>query len=267
MTTIRERSAKLMGGKVSTESSLVSPQGLPSLRPPHQEDNDTEPAQQPYRYSPEDVGAFNPVAPLSSAQPQGTLMSSASLPEGIEVVDPMIEVDRAAWVTLVHLCLLLSPDLYYDLRSALTIGEYPIVGVHLSSEASAALQHMISLVFGGSPIVVPIVRLVPYCTDNRGLVCPKKVHDPIPVCYSPPVLIQIVEESSCSPYEIRVLNAKQSLSRSKPLEAVDVGLRLASGTYSSRLPLPLPPPSLMGTFQPAGTSPRSLKRGWIRRIR
>jgi len=162
-----------------------------------------------------------------------------------EVVPGLVaEVERPTWIALIKLVQLLSPDLYRGLQPALNIGQVPIKGILLQEEEADALEFMCRKVWGDQDLIMPIVRYKTYCVDYDGFVSPTLTHPPILVCPRPSISVVVIEATTCSPYEKRILNAKEKVSQVSPDDALGLGCRLASGTYSNQLPTPDDPPTV-----------------------
>jgi hypothetical protein len=165
-----------------------------------------------------------------------------------EIGRRVTEVERPTWLTLVTLTQLLTPELTDSIAPALAIGVYPIRGISISQPAAEALSYMIKLIWGSSEIIVPIVRQVAFSVDDNGLPCPGKVYTPIQLCLGLLVSVQVLEVSTCSPMEKRVLNAKQSYGSGAPFDTMKLGMRVIAGDYN--------------LSRDAVTEPSDSKRSW-----
>jgi len=257
MGSIQTRTARLTRGNMSTESYSKSsgPPGTSSTESPLRVtqplascshlSSPTEPPSGKARRTPEDFGQ---------------LYVGSDLPE---VTINTVEVERPTWVAVVQLTQLLSPDLARDLQLALCVGQYPLRGLALSQDATEALYRMITLIWGDSTLVVPMVKFVPFSVDEYGLPCPGKVYEMISITPHLPVFVQRIEVSTCSPLEKRILNVKQSFTSATSSQVVEQGIRLAMGDNTlMRSPAPPIPKS---SSQVSEVTVREPRFAWVRR--
>jgi len=257
MGSIQTRTARLLRGGTSTELRSKNPDSPRALSP-----------EAPLRATQPSVlrsHISDPTGPQAEAARQspedfGQLYVGSDLPE---VTINTVEVERPTWVAVVQLTQLLSPDLARDLQLALYVGQSPLRGLALSQDATEALYRMITLIWGDSTLVVPMVKFVPFSVDEYGLPCPGKVYEMISITPHLPVFVQRVEVSTCSPLEKRILNVKQSFTHASPSQVVEQGVRLIMGDNTlTRDPAPLPPESSLSTRKVASKEP---KFSWVRR--
>jgi len=257
MGSIQTRTARLTRGNMSTEPyskssdpprtfSIESPLRVTqSLASCSHLSSPPEPPPERARQTPEDFGQ---------------LYVGSDLPE---VTINTVEVERPTWVAVVQLTQLLSPDLARDLQLALCVGQSPLRGLALSQDATEALYRMITLIWGDSTLVVPMVKFVPFSVDEYGLPCPGKVYEMISITPHLPVFVQRVEVSTCSPLEKRILNVKQSFTHAASSQVVEQGIRLAMGDNTlMRGPAPPLPKS---SSQASEVTVRGPRFSWVRR--
>lgn len=261
MQSVKLRSALLSRGVQSTETRTRSP-GPPVTETDHLARETRHQSLPVYR----PVTNLEPFDTIPPRETPDSYFADIHAEVGLEVLETDTEVEIPTWVTVIHLAQLLSPDLYTELEPALAIGVDPVIGVSLTDDARGAISRLCELIWGPTNLIIPMLSLVPYAVDERGLTCPKKFHPRIQPCPSLPVYVQRSEVSSCSPYENRVLNAKSSYTRGDPINAVVTGLRVASKRYSRLLPSPKATrPELTGELSyNTSEKKRSCTYSWIR---
>jgi len=210
---------------------------------------------------------ITPETPIDGLESSlGLLSPSSDRPEissgeqcTLEVVEDCHEVERATWVALVHLAILLNPEVAQMFDPALQIGTTPVRAILIAQEAADILDWFITSMWGEGTIIIPIVTPAYTISDHYGIPIPRRTYSAVQPCSQLRVMVQPLEVTTCSPYESRVLNLKAKYKSATPFEALKIGLGLADGSGVLKTPV-----TEVGERATTGSTHKSSKRVMIR---